>query len=145
MLTDNYVKGVFIQKAVTKDLLRIRQAQIEIARDSTYHHGRKGWQTSSRKDKMDTSIADRLIKALSRNAYQVSGSDTQLTFTSQVPLYIRFLDMKHLGNWRIYNAQIWGILYNNALPEIRYGFTQEVCQNLINSLSSKRFNIKSRL
>lgn len=145
MLTDQYIKGVFIQKAVTKDLRRIRQAQIEIARDSNYHHGQKGWQMSSRKDKMNDSISKRLVKALSRNAYQVSGSDTQLTFTSQVPIYIRFLDMKHLGNWRIYNAQVWGILYNNALQEIRYGFTEDVYKSLTASLSPHRYNIKSKL
>jgi hypothetical protein len=31
--------------------------------------------------------------------------------------------MKRLGNWKIYNRQIWGILYSNALKDIkqRYG------------------------
>ena len=38
------------------------------------------------------------------------------------PLYIRFLDMKKHGNYGIYNRQVWGILWNNSLQTIKYGY-----------------------
>ncbi|MFK2785139.1 hypothetical protein ACIXWU_07090 [Bacteroides fragilis] len=46
--------------------------------------------------------------------------------TSNVPLYIRFLDMKKHGNYGIYNRQVWGILWNNSLQTIKYGYGKEV-------------------
>ena len=41
---------------------------------------------------------------------------------TNVPLYIRFLDMKRKGNWQIYNRQIWGIMYHDVRSRIRYEF-----------------------
>lgn len=46
--------------------------------------------------------------------------------TSNIPLYIRFLDMKKHGNYGIYNRQVWGILWNNSLQTIKYGYGKEV-------------------
>lgn len=145
MITDEFIKSTFIKQEVSKDLQQIRQAQLEIARDGVYHHGINGLQTSVRKDRLSGKQAERLISALSSNAYQISGSGEQLSFKSTVPIYIRFLDMKHLGNWRIYNRQIWGILYNNAYQNIRYGFTKEIRQFIINNLDPHHYNIKSKV
>lgn len=42
--------------------------------------------------------------------------------TITYPLYLRFLDMKRLGNWEIYNRQIWGIIYGDVVKRVRYGY-----------------------
>lgn len=34
--------------------------------------------------------------------------------------------MKEHGNFKIYNRQIWGILYGETFQNIRYEFNQEV-------------------
>jgi hypothetical protein len=34
--------------------------------------------------------------------------------------------MKDHGNWRIYNRQVWGILYNNALQDIKSGYGSQL-------------------
>lgn len=36
------------------------------------------------------------------------------------PKYIRFLDMKRLGNWKIYNRQLWGIMYKEVFLKAKY-------------------------
>ena len=46
------------------------------------------------------------------------------------PIYIRFLDMKRKGNHRIYNRQLWGMIYRETLPELRYGFTESIRQEI---------------
>jgi len=145
MLTDDFIKGAFIRKAVNEDLQTIRERQLMIVRDGEYRHGAGGYQASLRKGSLMNEHTGRLISALSGNAYQITGSGAQLQFRSTVPIYIRFLDMKHLGDWRIYNRQIWGILYNNSYQEIRFGFTDEVREFLRKSLDPHHYNVKSKV
>lgn len=34
--------------------------------------------------------------------------------------------MKVRRNLALYNRVIWGVLYNETLPDIRYGYTQDI-------------------
>jgi len=34
--------------------------------------------------------------------------------------------MKKFGNRKIYNRQVWGILYNNALKDIKFNYGQAI-------------------
>jgi hypothetical protein len=52
---------------------------------------------------------------------------------------MRFLDMKHFGNHKIYNKQVFGILYKNALRDIRYRYGQET-SDTIGDLLRSAFN-----
>ena len=38
--------------------------------------------------------------------------------------------MKHLGNWRVYNRQVWGILYGHTLREIKYEWRQQIADRI---------------
>ncbi|MCY6351263.1 hypothetical protein OXV71_10465 [Bacteroides fragilis] len=67
-----------------------------------------------------------LLSALRNPVYSVGFSGRGVVATSNVPLYIRFLDMKKHGNYGIYNRQVWGILWNNSLQTIKYGYGKEV-------------------
>ncbi|MFK2251054.1 hypothetical protein ACIXNM_03755 [Bacteroides fragilis] len=58
--------------------------------------------------------------------FTASGFRAGVVATSNIPLYIRFLDMKKHGNYGIYNRQVWGILWNNSLQTIKYGYGKEV-------------------
>lgn len=71
---------------------------------------------------------------------------TKITETSRsisVPLmpYVRFLDMQYrnrrdrIAKYKrqqlaLYNRTIWGILYRQVFPQLRYGFTDEIRQQL---------------
>ena len=49
--------------------------------------------------------------------------------TSDVPLYIRFLDMKAKGNNKIYNRVIFGVM-GEARRRIQYGYTDEIAEQV---------------
>ncbi len=55
-----------------------------------------------------------------------------------VPLHLRFLDLQYRthrgtkakGKANLYNKLVWPILYKQVFPELKYGFTDEVRQQL---------------
>ncbi|EOA52049.1 hypothetical protein HMPREF1214_04873 [Bacteroides sp. HPS0048] len=58
---------------------------------------------------------------------------------------MRFMDMKRVGNWQIYNRQVWGILYNNTINAVRYEYGKQVRDQiyarLTNAFSGKTSEI----
>ena len=69
-----------------------------------------------------TSRSAALKEYLDHPQFGVSESGGGIRADITYPLEIRFLDMKHLGNWRIYNRIIWRTLYNDTLGDIKYGY-----------------------
>lgn len=63
-----------------------------------------------------------LEQSLQSPDYTVNPSGSGVSARVNYPSYIRFLDMKRLGNYRIYNRPIWGILYKQTFQDIRYEF-----------------------
>lgn len=47
---------------------------------------------------------------------QVQGSAAEVI--SQIPLVMRFVDMRQYGNWEIYNKQVWGMLYRDVFSDL---------------------------
>lgn len=77
------------------------------------------------------------MEALKNPVYRLSASGSGITSVSTVPLSMRFLDMKHLGNWQIYNRQIWGILYSETLLNIKTEWRDWIRQRIAESLNSQ--------
>ena len=75
-----------------------------------------------------------LRDALAARRYSVSRDGQGVRTTADVPLYLRFLDMKRFGNHQIYNRQVYGILYHQVLNRIKYGFTDEMAQQIRDEL-----------
>ena len=50
------------------------------------------------------------------------------------PTYLRLLDRKRLGNYRIYNRPVWGILYKETFNDIRFEFSAWLRKNLADSI-----------
>ncbi|MCM1450673.1 MAG: hypothetical protein NC102_00220 [Clostridium sp.] len=75
-----------------------------------------------RTDGTPRSRSGRLQRALESPSFSLSGSGSSLSASARYPAYIRFLDMKRLGNYRIYNRPIWGILYKETFRDLRYEF-----------------------
>lgn len=83
---------------------------------------------------------------------------TKITETSRsisVPLmpYVRFLDMQYrnrrdrIAKYKrqqlaLYNRTIWGVLYRQVFPQLRYGFTDEIRQQLREELEETFKNRK---
>jgi hypothetical protein len=47
--------------------------------------------------------------------------------------------MKKLGNMKIYNRLVWGILYAETASELMYGFSEEVKNALRRQLEAAGF------
>ncbi len=63
-----------------------------------------------------------LMASINNPDYLISSDGSGVRAHITYPIQIRFLDMKHLGNKRIYNRPIWGTLYRETLADIRYEF-----------------------
>ena len=74
---------------------------------------------------------------------------TKTSNSISVPLmpYVRFLDMQYrtrrdrIGKFlrkqlALYNRTIWGIIYRQVFPKLRYGFTDEIRQRLRDQLGN---------
>lgn len=88
-----------------------------------------------RTDGTPRSRSGRLQQALASPSVSISGAGSSLSASANYPAYIRFLDMKRLGNYRIYNRPIWGILYKETFRDIRYEFSDWLRNFVKNSIS----------
>lgn len=125
------LKPIYIQEYLEAGFRKIFQKQLEIANAKIYS---------------DTAKADRrtgtLREALERPSYFIKPDGQGFNAEIKWPIYIRFLDMKRIGNYRIYNRQVWGILYKETFKNIRYEFedwlrkfTQKTIQNAVQPLN----------
>ena len=110
------------QQHIQRGIRDIFNAQLQIAERRIYGFTRRPELISRR--------TRHLRRELAAARHSVSHSGQGLTATAQVPLYIRFLDMKKHGTLQIYNRQIYGILYHRVLNRIRYGYTDEIAQQI---------------
>lgn len=81
------------------------------------------------------SRSGRLQQALESPVLDITARGAGISATVNYPTYIRFLDMKRIGNYRIYNRPIWGILYRETLRDIRYEFRQWLEENFSAEIS----------
>ena len=79
----------------------------------------------------------KLLTSLSKHSFESKLTGGSQTLFIKILPYLRFLDMAYrLRNDRIakhkrknlalYNRVVWGVLYHETFPQLRYGFTDEV-------------------
>lgn len=115
------LKVQYLKQQVERGIREIFEAQRKIAASGTYTQGRE-MRTVQRKGGGVHQRTGTLLKALSAPSFNVQQQGQGVAASSNVPMYIRFLDMKKHGNWKIYNRQIWGILYHEVRARIRFEF-----------------------
>lgn len=77
-----------------------------------------------------------LLKSRARRFFQVDIEGEGIKGTLSVLKYLRFLDMKELQNMKrrqrysLYNRIVFGNIYGGYIPQLRYGFTDTVKQEL---------------
>ena len=106
----------YFTEYIRRGFRNIFEEQRRIAANNIY--GKQAYRTDGSK----RSRSGRLQKALESPTLILDGSGSSLSAAVKYPTYIRFLDMKRLGNYRIYNRPIWGILYKQTFRDIRYEF-----------------------
>lgn len=114
---------LFLKETLQKGIRDIFEAQRLIAREKIYQTGHE--RTREKRDgRSFRSRSGRLMEALNNPDYLLStDSSGGVHADLNYPIQIRFLDMKRLGNWKIYNRQIWGILFKETFIEMRYGLS----------------------
>jgi hypothetical protein len=125
MGTDQMTKTEFVVQVLNRDVRNIYKAHQLIAEKNTRLEG-KDLKEVKRQGSRIGNRSGHLLESLRNPNYSVTGIDGQFQVQAYIPLYLRFFDMKHLGNWMIYNRQVWGILYNNSMVDIKYEYGDQV-------------------
>lgn len=118
----------YFSEYVERGFRRIFEEQRRIAAEKIYS------KQAYRTDGTLRSRSGVLQRALSSPALNISGAGAGISAVAHYPTYIRFLDMKRLGNYRIYNRPIWGILYRETFNDIRYEFSDWLRRHIASSL-----------
>ena len=118
----------YFTEYVNRGFRRIFEEQRRIAAAKIY--GKQAYRT----DGTPRSRSGRLQQALASPTFSITGSGSGISAKAQYPTYLRFLDMKRLGNYRIYNRTVWGILYKETFNDIRFEFSAWLRKNLADSI-----------
>lgn len=109
MITEDIINQTYINRVVNRDIAIIYKTQEQVVRANFHGTGR-----------------------LARYLSTMPFSFMDHTYYFRVLPYLRFLDIRYRQNMEIrrslalYNRVIWGVLYNETLPDIRYGLTQDI-------------------
>lgn len=122
----------FIRTVLERDVRNIYRAQKLIVSERIWHEG-KDLKTKDRGINVRVRTG-RLEDALYFPDFIIQSQGETFNIIANYPLYIRFLDMKHIKDLRVYNRQIWGILYNNALKDIRFKYGKSIADKVGNAL-----------
>jgi len=137
-------KSEFIRVILDRDARNIYKAQSLIVTRNTYIRKNKKEKTLKLTTKQKGGITRRtgtLDKSLSSPNYFMKSQGSEFILQMNYPLYIRFLDMRKKSNLQVYNRQIWGIVYNNTIPDIKYGYGNEL-RDFVGDMLKEAFNTK---
>lgn len=118
----------YFTEYVNRGFRRIFEEQRRVAAAKIY--GKQAYRT----DGTPRSRSGLLQQALASPTFSITGSGSGISAKAQYPTYLRFLDMKRLGNYRIYNRPVWGILYKETFNDIRFEFSAWLRKNLADSI-----------
>jgi hypothetical protein len=113
MVTDQLIKKTFIHNVVSSGFQKIRQIQQEFISENL------------------NVISGNLLQSIQKEPVGIIETERQVYYMSVLP-YMRFLDIYFRENiifrrnLSIYNRVVWGVLYGEVLPYLRYGFTQDI-------------------
>lgn len=118
----------YFKEYVKRGFWNIFNEQRRIANEKIYSRN------AYRSDGGRRSRSGRLREALDSPDYRVEGSGGSLEASYNFPTYLRFLDMKRMGNYRIYNRPVWGILYKQTFRDLKYEFSDWLRTQVIETL-----------
>jgi hypothetical protein len=138
MITENITKQQFVIQVLERDVRNIYNAQLAIAKQNIYIEGKQLKVKKRRGAKIGVRSGS-LLKSLENADYLIQAQGEKFIVSAGIVKHMRFIDMKKFGNRKIYNHQVWGILYNNALRDIRNGYGKELF-DYVGNLLKNAFN-----
>lgn len=113
MITEEVIKNRFIVEVLTADLDRLKPAQLSRLHETPADVRRR------------FDIPD-IAAALQGQTRNIAATPDGVVITEQIDKRLRYLDMRRLGNQRIYNKILFPLIYRSAFARIHYGFTEDV-------------------
>src|SRR5574343_426265 len=119
MITDSLIKKKFVHATLKAGINKIYTTQENVVRSNFHSH------------------TGRLLTSLSAHSYDSEISEESSIIYLRLLPYLRFLDMQYRTRkdkiakvkrrkLALYNRVVWGVLYHETFPTIRYGLTDEV-------------------
>lgn len=113
MITKEMISEAYINRIVKRDVNIIYQTQQEVVAENL-------------KSQTGT-LASHLIQ----RPFELENMGSKQVYYMRTLPYLRFLDMSVVTmrtrrKLALYNRVIWGVLYHETLPAIRYGLTQDI-------------------
>ena len=97
----------FLQQVLDYGIRKIYDRQLSIATQRSMER-----RLNERRNYV--SAGEQIISSLRQRLTQLQVQGSTAELISQIPLVMRFVDMKNYGNWQIYNRQVWGMLYREV-------------------------------
>ena len=119
MISEDLVKQRFVHDTISQGINLIYETQENVVR--TYLNTRSG----------------KLLGSLQRRPFTIQESEGKQEYFIRIFPYLRYLDIRYRrGNDRIsrhirsnlalYNRTVWGVLYHETFPELRYGYNEAI-------------------
>lgn len=113
MITKEMISEAFINRIVNRDINIIYQTQQEVVAENL------------------KSQTGTLASHLMQRPFEFDNMGSKQVYYMRTLPYLRFLDMSVVTmrtrrKLALYNRVIWGVLYNETLPALRYGLTQDI-------------------
>lgn len=129
MITESLIKQRFVHDTISQGINLIYETQENVVR--TYLHTQTG----------------QLLSHLQRRPFSSQQSDSKQEYFIRIFPYLRYLDIayrkdrsdrisRHIrSNLALYNRTVWGVLYHETFPQLRYGFTNEIRNSIWKELT----------
>jgi len=140
MISEKITKQEFIIQVLERDIRNIYKAQLAIAQKNIYVQGKALKKTKRSGPKIGVRSGS-LMESLQNPDYLIQAQGEKFIVSAGIVKHMRFLDMKKIGNRKIYNRQVWGILYNNALKDIKFNYGKTISDSVGDALQ-EAFNLK---
>lgn len=101
----------FLQQVLDYGIRKIYDRQLDIATQ-------RGMERRLQHRRYYVGAGEHIISTLRQRLTQLQVQGSTAEVISQIPLVMRFVDMKRYGNWEIYNKQVWGMLYRDVFSDL---------------------------
>ncbi|MCE9240203.1 hypothetical protein K0G90_23725 [Bacteroides thetaiotaomicron] len=119
MISEDLVKQRFVHDTISQGINLIYETQERVVR--TYLNTRSG----------------NLLSYIQRRPFTSQVMEGKQVYYMRILSYLRYLDIhyrkgedrisRHIrSNLALYNRTVWGVLYRETFPEIRYGYNEEI-------------------
>jgi hypothetical protein len=112
MISDEILKDKFATDTIRKGVNKIFDIQSDVAHQVM-------------KERTGTLFAN-----LDARGFGITGASQRFSVSVRILKYLRFNDIRSnmvvRGKLHLYNRAVWGVLYGETLPALRYGMTDEI-------------------